>query len=58
VSAGTDLVAAAPLPLGGFTSAQALDFAAVEPGHTLLVLCVPGALPAVAGVRANPAAAG
>jgi NADPH:quinone reductase-like Zn-dependent oxidoreductase len=58
VSAGTDLVAAATLPLGGLTSAQALDIAAVETGHTLLVLCDPGALPAVAGVRRNPAVAG
>ncbi|MFI6435141.1 hypothetical protein [Streptomyces sp. NPDC050759] len=45
VPAGTDLVAAATLPLGGLTSAQALDIAAVEPGHTLLVLCVAGGCP-------------
>ncbi|WP_329344952.1 hypothetical protein OG252_50975 [Streptomyces sp. NBC_01352] len=57
VPAGTDLVAAATLPLGGLTSAQGLVIAAIEPGHTLLVLCVAGALLAVVGVRRNPVAA-
>jgi NADPH2:quinone reductase len=58
VPAGTDLVAAATLPLGGLTAAQALDIAAAEPGETLLVTGAAGAvggytvqLAALAGVR-------
>lgn len=56
--AGTDLVAAATLPLGGLTAAQALDIAAAEPGDTLLVTGAAGVvggyavqLAARAGVR-------
>ncbi|NGO81883.1 NADP-dependent oxidoreductase [Streptomyces sp. YC504] len=58
VPAGTDLVAAATLPLGGLTAAQALDIAEAEPGGTLLVTGAAGAvggyavqLAARAGVR-------
>ncbi|MER7177767.1 alcohol dehydrogenase catalytic domain-containing protein [Streptomyces mesophilus] len=58
VPAGTDLVAAATLPLGGLTAAQALDIAAAEAGGTLLVTGAAGAvggyavqLAARAGVR-------
>lgn len=58
VSADTDLVAAATLPLGGLTAAQALDIAAAKPGDTLLVTGAAGAvggytvqLAAMAGVR-------
>lgn len=58
VPAGTDLVAAATLPLGGLTAAQALDIAAAGPGDTLLVTGAAGAvggytvqLAARAGVR-------
>ncbi|MEW1693280.1 NADP-dependent oxidoreductase [Streptomyces sp. NPDC091265] len=58
VPAGTDLVAAATLPLGGLTAAQALDIAAAGPGDTLLVTGAAGAvggytvqLAAAAGVR-------
>lgn len=58
VPAGTDLVAAATLPLGGLTAAQALDLAGPQPGDTLLVTGAAGAvggytvqLAALAGVR-------
>jgi NADPH2:quinone reductase len=58
VPTGTDLIAAATLPLGGLTAAQALDIAAAEPGDTLLVTGAAGAvggftvqLAAAAGVR-------
>ncbi|MFD9636581.1 NADP-dependent oxidoreductase [Streptomyces violascens] len=58
VPAGTDLVAAAALPLGGLTAAQALDIAAAKPGDTLLVTGAAGAvggytvqLAALTGVR-------
>ncbi|MEU3461896.1 NADP-dependent oxidoreductase [Streptomyces sp. NPDC006733] len=58
VPAGTDLVAAATLPLGGLTAAQALDAAGAGPGDTLLVTGAAGAvggyavqLAAAAGVR-------
>ena len=58
VPAGTDLVAAATLPLGALTAAQALDLAAAKPGDTLLVTGAAGAvggytvqLAALAGVR-------
>ncbi|WP_318205790.1 NADP-dependent oxidoreductase [Streptomyces sp. SCL15-4] len=58
VPAGTDLVAAATLPLGGLTAAQALDTTGAKPGDTLLVTGAAGAvggytvqLAALAGVR-------
>ncbi|MBV2154993.1 NADP-dependent oxidoreductase [Kitasatospora sp. SUK 42] len=58
VPAGTDPVAAATLPLGGLTAAQALDIAGAEPGDTLLVTGAAGAvggytvqLAALAGLR-------
>lgn len=64
VPTGTDLVAAATLPLGGLTAAQALDIAAAEPGETLLVTGAAGAvggytvqLAALAGVRVVAVAA-
>ncbi|MFG3142537.1 NADP-dependent oxidoreductase [Streptomyces sp. NPDC048211] len=56
--AGTDLVAAATLPLGGLTAAQALDITGAKLGDTLLVTGAAGAvggytvqLAALAGVR-------
>ncbi|MFJ2955618.1 NADP-dependent oxidoreductase [Streptomyces sp. NPDC087270] len=65
VPAGTDLVAAATLPLGGLTAAQALDIARVEPGDTLLVTGAAGSvggytvrLAALAGVRVVAVAGG
>ncbi|MFH9400707.1 NADP-dependent oxidoreductase [Streptomyces sp. NPDC017638] len=58
VPAGTDLMAAATLPLGGLTAAQALDITGAKPGDTLLVTGAAGAvggytvqLAALAGVR-------
>lgn len=58
VPGSTDLVAAATLPLGALTAAQALDIAVAGPGETLLVTGAAGAvggyavqLAALAGVR-------
>ncbi|MFF2023503.1 NADP-dependent oxidoreductase [Streptomyces sp. NPDC058171] len=44
VPTGTDLVAAATLPLGGLTAVQALDIAGAKPGDTLLVTGAAGAV--------------